>query len=174
MTPLSKARRPAGVLLLVVSAVVAAACGVAAFLGTASVTAAVPALCAAGLAATVLVAFPLGLPSFALYGVRRRTTSAAVFAVLVALGVAVTATLTVFRPLPVIARGPVPADVRFWDLPTGSRIAYVALRAAQPRPTPVIFLHGGPGTPDEGLPEVGTELTALGFDVYSYDQLGAG
>ncbi|MFF0575835.1 alpha/beta fold hydrolase [Streptosporangium saharense] len=176
-TPVSRgrlARRLAGVLLLVVSAMVASACGVAAFLGTASVTAAVPALCAAGLAATVLVAFPLGLPSFALYGVRRRTTAAAVFAVLVAVAVAGTATVTVFRPLPVIARGPVPSGVGFWDLPTGSRIAYVALRAARPRPTPVIFLHGGPGTPDEGLPEVGTELAALGFDVYSYDQLGAG
>ncbi|MEV4092170.1 alpha/beta fold hydrolase [Streptosporangium saharense] len=34
----------------------------------------------------------------------------------------------------------------------------------------VIFLHAGSSSPDEGLPEVGTELAALGFDVYSYDQ----
>ncbi|MFF7153674.1 alpha/beta fold hydrolase [Streptomyces sp. NPDC008139] len=43
-----------------------------------------------------------------------------------------------------------------------------------PRPTPVVFLHGGPGTPSEGIPTGGRELAADGFDVYSYDQVGAG
>lgn len=38
----------------------------------------------------------------------------------------------------------------------------------------MIFLHGGPGTPGEGVPTGGRELAADGFDVYSYDQLGAG
>ena len=37
-----------------------------------------------------------------------------------------------------------------------------------------MFLHGGPGTPGEGLPEVAADLAAAGFDVYAYDQLGAG
>ena len=70
---------------------------------------------------------------------------------------------------------PAPEGVRFWDLPTGSRIAYVhAAAAGKPRPTPVIFLHGGPGTPGEGIPVGGEALAAAGFDVYAYDQLGAG
>ncbi|MFF4414849.1 alpha/beta fold hydrolase [Streptosporangium sp. NPDC001559] len=167
-------RRLAGGLLLVVTALAASAAGVAAFLGTAAATASVPALCAAGLVTLVIVAFLLGLPCLALYGARRRTVASAVFAAVVAVVVAGTAAVTAFRPLPVIAHGPAPAGIGFWDLPTGSRIAYVSLKAAKPRPTPVIFLHGGPGTPDEGLPDSGAELAALGFDVYSYDQLGAG
>ncbi|OON32528.1 hypothetical protein BSA16_05355, partial [Micromonospora sp. Rc5] len=70
---------------------------------------------------------------------------------------------------------PPPAGVRFWDLPTGSRIAYVhAAASGTPRSTPVLFLHGGPGTPGEGVPAVGALLTADGFEVYAYDQLGAG
>ncbi|GAA3112248.1 alpha/beta fold hydrolase [Streptosporangium carneum] len=156
------------------AAAAAVVCGGAAFLGVAAVTATIPLLCAAGLAATAAVAFLLGLPSFALAGARRRGRAASVFSCLVAVAVAGTAGATALRPLPVIATGPAPEAVRFWDLPTGSRIAYVSLRAAHPRPTPVIFLHGGPGTPNEGLPASGAELAALGFDVYSYDQLGAG
>ncbi|MER6174668.1 alpha/beta hydrolase [Streptosporangium sp. NPDC001681] len=84
--------------------------------------------------------------------------------------VAVTVLLPFPAPVPVI-----PAGVRFWDLPTGSRLAYVSEPArGTARPYPVIFLHGGPGTPGEGVPEGGWELAGEGFDVYAYDQLGAG
>ena len=38
---------------------------------------------------------------------------------------------------------------RFWELPTGSKIAYVRIPAdGRAREAPIIFLHGGPGTPD--------------------------
>ncbi|MFJ9706042.1 alpha/beta fold hydrolase [Streptomyces sp. NPDC101234] len=77
--------------------------------------------------------------------------------------------------MPITTAAPAPPGVRFWDLPTGSHIAYVhAPATGKARPTPVIFLHGGPGTPGEGVPTGGRELAADGFDVYSYDQLGAG
>lgn len=84
--------------------------------------------------------------------------------------------LLFLRPFPEMREGPVPADVRFWELDDGSRLAYVASPAtvAARKPTPVIFLHGGPGTPDEGLPYGTAELNAAGYDVYSYDQIGAG
>ena len=42
------------------------------------------------------------------------------------------------------------------------------------RPTPVIALHGGPGTPGDGIDDMDRALAADGFDVYEYDQLGAG
>lgn len=73
-------------------------------------------------------------------------------------------------PLP-----PVPG-LSFWDLDTGSRLAYVRLAGAAPRrPTPVVVLHGGPGVPDmAGDTASFAPLTALGFDVYVYDQLGSG
>ncbi|WFR70960.1 alpha/beta fold hydrolase [Prescottella defluvii] len=38
----------------------------------------------------------------------------------------------------------------------------------------MIVLHGGPGTPGEGIPSGGDELADAGFDVYAYDQVGAG
>jgi proline iminopeptidase len=65
---------------------------------------------------------------------------------------------------------------RFWDLPTGSTIAYVRIAAAgDPRPAPVIFLHGGPGVPDmEGDSEYFGRLARDGFDVYVYDEVGTG
>ncbi|MBP1160691.1 alpha/beta fold hydrolase [Rhodococcus sp. PvR099] len=64
----------------------------------------------------------------------------------------------------------------YWDLPTGSNIAYRHLPAAgsATRSMPVIFLHGGPGTAGDGLPPSSAELAAAGYDVYSYDQVGSG
>ncbi|WP_405059509.1 alpha/beta hydrolase [Kribbella sp. NBC_01505] len=79
------------------------------------------------------------------------------------------------RPFPLQPAEPAPTAVRYWGLPDGSRLAYVASPArGVPKRTPVIFLHGGPGTPSEGLPFGTAELNAAGYDVYSYDQLGAG
>ncbi|WP_373281536.1 alpha/beta fold hydrolase [Microtetraspora fusca] len=67
------------------------------------------------------------------------------------------------------------SDVRYWNLPTGSRIAYSHVPASgAARPTPVVFLHGGPGTANDGVSPAGKALAADGFDVYAYDQLGAG
>lgn len=82
------------------------------------------------------------------------------------------------HPAPMPPPGP---EVQHWQLPTGSRIAYVKSPAVgKPRPTPVIMIHGGPGGPM--LPFCLTlgghapleTLPALGYDVYYYDQLGCG
>ncbi|WP_172800357.1 MULTISPECIES: alpha/beta hydrolase [unclassified Mycobacterium] len=88
----------------------------------------------------------------------------------------------VLHPLP-SARPPdkstaAPDGVRYWDLPNGSRLAYRHLSAVGPaRPTPVIVVGGGPGEavvsdPANAGPFRG--LTRLGYEVYLYDQLGAG
>jgi proline iminopeptidase len=42
------------------------------------------------------------------------------------------------------------------------------------RPDPVVLLHGGPGTPGSGPGPLGVRIAARGFDVYAYDQIGAG
>jgi proline iminopeptidase len=85
--------------------------------------------------------------------------------------------LTALRPLddPRLPPAAV-ADQRYWDLPTGSRIAYVHLPAqGDPQPAPVVFLHGGPGVPDlAGDSAYFGNLTREGFDVYVYDQVGRG
>ncbi|GAA3240128.1 alpha/beta hydrolase [Nonomuraea helvata] len=68
------------------------------------------------------------------------------------------------------------ADTRYWSLPGGSRLAYVHTPGKAPhRTTPVVVLHGGPGIPDmPGLSRFFQPLAELGYDVYVYDELGAG
>ncbi|MBL0171774.1 MAG: alpha/beta fold hydrolase [Gemmatimonadaceae bacterium] len=79
----------------------------------------------------------------------------------------------------VVAPTPTP-DTKFWTLGNGSRIAYeVAPATGASRHAPIVVLHDGPGMP------VLPFLHALGkrpldfvrddgYDVYYYDQLGAG
>ncbi|MGW5362637.1 alpha/beta hydrolase [Actinopolymorpha pittospori] len=81
----------------------------------------------------------------------------------------------VFGPTPPSNPLPMTADVRFWQLPTGSRIAYTHAPAqGEPRPSPVVLVHGGPGSPDGPRGALVRELSAGGFDVYDYHQIGAG
>ena len=68
------------------------------------------------------------------------------------------------------------AGQRFWELLTGSRVAYVRVPAeVRARPTPIIFLYSGPGIPDmKGDSEYFGELARDGFHVYVYDMVAAG
>jgi proline iminopeptidase len=93
--------------------------------------------------------------------------------------VSVTAAVTLFRPAsypytPATAT----TATRFWSLPNGGRIAYTLTPAARPtNRSPVVFLHGGPGVPGEPGRTVLSAPDGLardGFDVYVYDQVGAG
>jgi proline iminopeptidase len=61
-------------------------------------------------------------------------------------------------------------------LSTGSRIGYAVVRGTGARRAePVVFLHGGPGVADlAGDLAYFRQLAADGFDVYVYDQFGAG
>ena len=68
------------------------------------------------------------------------------------------------------------AGTRYWNLSTGSRIAYnVITGRGDKKPYPLIYLHGGPGA---GITDL--EITTLGkladdgYDVYLYDQVGCG
>ncbi|MEU6798857.1 alpha/beta hydrolase [Nonomuraea wenchangensis] len=75
-------------------------------------------------------------------------------------------------PHPPVAAWP---GMRHWDLPTGSRIAYTRTPAeGDRRDTPVILVHGGPGSPDLRPSPLAPALAAEGFDVYAYHQVGAG
>jgi len=69
--------------------------------------------------------------------------------------------------------------VRYWDLPTGSHLAYVRISASRTASLPpVLYLHGGPGAYEvasvsEYRP-LAERWARLGFDVYLYDQVGSG
>ena len=87
----------------------------------------------------------------------------------------IAAQFTIFARFPSMPAAPDPAGVQYWSVADG-RLAYFHLAAtgnvgAHP---PIVFLHGGPGTPGEGLPTGSAQLAAKGYDVYSFDQLGAG
>jgi len=69
--------------------------------------------------------------------------------------------------------------VRYWDLPTGSHVAYVRVPGARGATLPpVIYVHGGPGAYE--VASLGAyrrfvdRWAGLGFDVYFYDQVGSG
>lgn len=65
---------------------------------------------------------------------------------------------------------------KFWDLPSGSRIAYTLIPAkGEKKHFPVIFLQGGPGGPiyDRNISLLSV-LADDGYDVFLYDQVGCG
>ncbi|MFG1923073.1 alpha/beta fold hydrolase [Cryptosporangium sp. NPDC048952] len=64
--------------------------------------------------------------------------------------------------------------VRYWDLPTGSRIAYVRTADTVTHSEPVVLVHGGPGAPTSSRNEFAERLADAGFAVYNYQQVGAG
>ncbi|WP_144128209.1 alpha/beta fold hydrolase [Catellatospora sichuanensis] len=80
-----------------------------------------------------------------------------------------------FAPSPSYLPSTATTDTRYWDLHTGSRIAYTHTPAAGlARPTPVILIHGGPGAPPGRPSPLAPAMAAAGFDVYEYHQVGAG
>ncbi|GMV09198.1 MAG: hypothetical protein AMXMBFR55_09320 [Gemmatimonadota bacterium] len=94
---------------------------------------------------------------------------------------AIAAQLLVGRAPPRTLVAPEPTgETQYWALANGSRIAYEVSRAkGVGRPVPVVVLHDGPGMP--ALPfyhALGKRpldfLGDDGYDVYYYDQLGAG
>jgi proline iminopeptidase len=67
-------------------------------------------------------------------------------------------------------------ETHFWELSTGSRIAYTLIPTkGEKSPFPIIFLQGGPGGfySDETINRF-KPLAEMGFDVYLYDQVGGG
>jgi proline iminopeptidase len=68
------------------------------------------------------------------------------------------------------------ANFQYWELPTGSKIAYYYFKGKEPRKsTPIIYLHGGPGG-YVTLYDIKafSKLADDGYDVYLYDQVGGG
>jgi len=67
-------------------------------------------------------------------------------------------------------------NIQYWNLTTGSRIAYTLIPAkGQAKPFPIIFLQGGPG----GFISARTvamlaPLSENGYTIYLYDQIGSG
>lgn len=150
--------------------------GLAALAGTAMVGAEPTAFAVTGLAVFASVFF-LGL---LLCVPRPRAAWGRWLRAVVILGVAAAvvwpvSAATLRPPRPPAPPAPV-AGQREWRLPTGSALAYVRFAPKRvTRPDPVVFLHGGPGVADLAASAAFfRKLTADGYQVYVYDQLGAG
>jgi pimeloyl-ACP methyl ester carboxylesterase len=69
-------------------------------------------------------------------------------------------------------------NIRYWQLPTGSRIAYREidpLEGTSVKPHPVIYLHGGAGAREGHFDQsIYGSLASDGFRVFLYDQAGSG
>jgi proline iminopeptidase len=159
----------------------------------------VAALCGAGLMPYFLAAWSARVPLLAfsaafafavivwggawlaalIWPAEKRTRFANTFAAILTLAFVSALYFLVLRPShPQLANTVRFNNTQYWQLPTGSRIAYseydppagVALK-----PEPIVFLHGGPGM------RVGpwdhpffSPLAAYGFRVYLFDQAGSG
>ncbi|WP_432981892.1 alpha/beta fold hydrolase [Dactylosporangium sp. CA-233914] len=169
MTVATVARR----LVLVAAVPVGAGAGIVTLLATVAVTGQ---RALATVAGTLALGLATGVPAWwAARGARRRTALAIAVTGLTFALVAVVVGTLVHAPAPPYTTYPVPPGVQYWDLATGSRIAYTKTAApATARATPVILVHGGPGAPDAPAPEPAASLATAGFDVYAYHQLGAG
>jgi proline iminopeptidase len=65
---------------------------------------------------------------------------------------------------------------QYWDLPTGSKIAYTLVSAkGAKKPHPIIYLQGGPGgfISNRNI-NILAPLSEDGYDIYLYDQIGSG
>ena len=169
--PSASARAPRAGWRSVAAALAATAAGLAVTLAAATATPRPWLLLVAGIATAVTVG------SVAAMWVRRidRRISRVVAVSVVLATVAATLLLAVpFRDRGVPAAAV--ADQRFWSLPSGSVLRYVKIPGRNPtRSTPIIFAHGGPGTPDlAGDAAYFGQLAADGYDVYVYEEVGGG
>jgi proline iminopeptidase len=68
------------------------------------------------------------------------------------------------------------AGTRYWDLATGSRIAYTLIPGkGVKKPHPIIYLQGGPGGAiGPGIIQALTPVADDGYDIYLFDEIGCG
>lgn len=158
-------------------AILAATLGLVALVGTASVTASPALFLLAGLAVfAAITALGAYVAAREVPPGRRPRSRLILAGGMILFGVTLF-TLAVLLPMPDPRLAPEAVDgQQYWELTTGSRVAYVRLPAAgEARPEPVIFVHGGPAVADmKGDAEYFGQLTRDGFDVYVYDQTGTG
>lgn len=163
-------------LLVVASAPLGLIAGGVVFFATAALTDSLPILYGSALALTAITSGLVSALGFKAFIDRAHVIALAWASITAALAALAWSGL-VLRPTPAeyVEFEPT-ADVRYWDLPTGSRVAYNVISAQSGGgQVPVIWLHGGPGAPSRLAPlPLDEHLARRGFDVYRYHQVGAG
>jgi pimeloyl-ACP methyl ester carboxylesterase len=112
------------------------------------------------------------------WGALRDTRFAFQTAGVLTLAFAVALYWLLLKPAPDPGNPPPFANTRYWQLPTGSRIAYSEFDpppGMTVKPDPVVFLHGGPGVRQAPFDQsIYGSLSKEGFRVFLYDQAGSG
>lgn len=84
----------------------------------------------------------------------------------------------VLKPTALLPDPPPFKNTRYWQLPTGSRIAYSEFDpppGMAVNPAPIVFLHGGPGLRQAPFDQsIYGGLSKEGFRVFLFDQAGSG
>ena len=170
-------RRILGAGLLPVAAGIALL-GAAAMLAIVSpLTSSVLAVSLTGLAAILVIGSLFGTLAFQVAGARKPHGHGHRFGLALTAVLALTAITLLFKPLELTAHTAQPRlDTQYWQLSTGSRLAYTRFAAAGGRRAePIVFLHGGPGAPLRDSEHAFFERFAgEGYDVYLYEQAGTG
>jgi len=67
-------------------------------------------------------------------------------------------------------------NTQYWELETGSKIAYFQIKSpVLTKKNPIIYLHGGPGGRiTDKIIKAFSPFSELGHDLYFYDQIGSG
>lgn len=136
-----------------------------------------------GKAAALVVLLSVPLVYKLLY--RRSRSYAAAYRPLLILFILASISFVLYTLIPV-ASDDIPARAqdfpgvrtKYWNLKTGSRIACYQIPAkagSKKKNTPIIFLHGGPGVYVRQIDlDFFSQFAEDGYDVYLYDQVGAG
>lgn len=169
--------------VLVLAVLLGISCSIAAFFGSAFFASSVVVLSITGILVGLLVSFGLAR----LAAIRIATAHPNRFAIPVSVGTVVLAILlsvfTIFNPLEPLTdemeqSQTMPLQANYWDLPTGSHIAYLKIPAKDVSSTiPIIVIHGGPGyfiVTQKPTTDIFSKFAQYGYDVYCYDQIGSG
>lgn len=145
-------------------------------LALSSLTANLTVLAGAALVTLLLVSLEVSwLMAEGLQAANRARFSTVVAALTTAAGVGALA-LVWLQPLQNPGVPPPPPDTAYWELATGSRIAYTHYPATNGRgEPPLVYLHDGPGLAVlEAERAFYRQFADDGFDIYLYDQVGTG
>ena len=170
--------RTGAVTIFCLGTVVAVAAGVLFPYFLAGWISSIPILVASAVIAVAAVGWTSAWATARIWRLRRRNRFAAIATVALATLFTIVLYVSVLRSTPEIPVGRFGANTNYWQLPTGSRIAYYEYDPPSNvgvKSEPILFLHGGPGfaiTPFEH--SFFRQFAADGYRVYLYDQAGSG
>jgi proline iminopeptidase len=172
------ARRLAAVLIFLLAVAVAVAAGLLAPYFLAARTANILLLTFIAVASFALLTFAGTKLALSCWGTDRRRLTATLTGLLTVIFLGCLYILVLRPSGSHFAEAIAYANTKYWQLPTGSRIAYSEFDPPQGvavKPEAIVYLHGGPGVRQGPFDQdIYGSFAANGFRVFLYDQAGGG